>query len=277
MIAWQDGDVLTNGIRLHYHRSGGDKPPIVLLHGITDSGMCWPLVAGALADSYDLIGVDARGHGLSEKPESEKAYTREEHAKDVAGLIETLGLEKPAIMGHSMGSGTATTLAAMYPALPGALVLEDPPWREVDESPEGKAATMEHLMEWKDLIIARKKMTREDLLAKGKADNPLWPDAVYDNWLDAKYAVSEKVVGYVNGLSMGWEEAVSRIQCPTLVVTAEPELGAIVTPEIAKRVQNNPHVSVAKIADAGHNIRREQFDAYIAAVKSFLTKKYPAK
>ena len=276
MITWQEGDVLTNGIRIHYHRSGGEKPPIVLLHGITDSGLCWPFVAEALVEDYDLIGVDARGHGLSEKPESEKVYSREDHAKDVAGLIEALGLVKPAVIGHSMGSGTATTMAALFPDVPGALVLEDPPWREADDSPEGLADAQQHLTEWKETIITRKTLSPEQLRAQGKVDNPLWADEEFDNWIDAKFAVSENVVGYIHNLSLGWEEAVSRILCPTLVITANPELGAIVTPEVASRVQSNPNVSIANVPDAGHNIRRDRFDAYISAVKTFLAEKYPA-
>ena len=41
MNEWQDDYVTANGIRLHYWRTGGDKPPLVLSHGITDSGLCW--------------------------------------------------------------------------------------------------------------------------------------------------------------------------------------------------------------------------------------------
>ena len=115
MVSWQADDVLANGIRLHYHRSGGDKPPLVLAHGITDSGQCWPLVSEALTPRYDVIAVDARGHGKSEKPDT--GYSREEHAADVAGLIETLGLVRPAVMGHSMGAGTASVLASGFQPL----------------------------------------------------------------------------------------------------------------------------------------------------------------
>jgi N-formylmaleamate deformylase len=65
MAHWQSGDVTANGIRLHYTRTGGDKPPLVLAHGVTDDGLCWTPVAAALAPDYDVIMVDARGHGRS--------------------------------------------------------------------------------------------------------------------------------------------------------------------------------------------------------------------
>ena len=45
---WQTGIVEANGVRLHYTRTGGDKPPVVLAHGVTDDGLCWSPVAAAL-------------------------------------------------------------------------------------------------------------------------------------------------------------------------------------------------------------------------------------
>jgi len=69
MSAWQSGEVEANGIRLHYTRTGGAKPPVVLAHGFSDDGLCWTPVAEALAPEYDVIMVDARGHGRSSAPE----------------------------------------------------------------------------------------------------------------------------------------------------------------------------------------------------------------
>ena len=63
---WHSGFVESNGIRLHYTRTGGDKPPLVLAHGVTDAGLCWTPLAEALAPEYDAIMVDARGHGRSD-------------------------------------------------------------------------------------------------------------------------------------------------------------------------------------------------------------------
>src|SRR5438105_6683569 len=102
MPEWFSGDVDANGIRIHYYRTGGDKPPLVLAHGATDSGLCWTRVARDLESDYDVIMPDARGHGMSEAPDG--GYTSADHAADLAGVIRGLGLERPAVAGHSMGA-----------------------------------------------------------------------------------------------------------------------------------------------------------------------------
>src|SRR5437879_1516408 len=115
MSEWFSGDVKTNGLRMHYYRTGGEKPPLVLAHGATDSGLCWSRFARALESEYDVILPDARGHGLSDAPES--GYTSSEHAADLAGIIDALGLQQPAVGGHSMGAGAVLCLIADYPDL----------------------------------------------------------------------------------------------------------------------------------------------------------------
>lgn len=60
MGEWLSGDVIANGIRIHYYRTGGDKPPLVLSHGATDNGLCWVRLTRALESEYDVIMPDAR-------------------------------------------------------------------------------------------------------------------------------------------------------------------------------------------------------------------------
>ncbi len=68
-----------------------------------------------------------------------------------------------------------------------------------------------------------------------------------------------------------WRETVPRLACPVLLITADPALGGIVSPEVAQQVANlNPRVKVAHVKMAGHSIRREQFAAYLQAVTVFL-------
>ncbi len=68
MTTWIRGVCETNGIRIHYLRTGGGKPPAVLLHGLMGSGACWTLLARALEGEFDVVMPDARGHGGSTAP-----------------------------------------------------------------------------------------------------------------------------------------------------------------------------------------------------------------
>src|SRR5690349_3955745 len=136
MFSPTSADVVVQGTKLHYYRAGCDKPPLVLAHGLTDDGLCWTPVAEVLADTHDVIMVDARGHGKSDAPED--GYTLTNLAADLAGVIRELALDKPVILGHSMGAITALTLAASYPDMPRAILLEDPPpfWNFQSITPE---------------------------------------------------------------------------------------------------------------------------------------------
>src|SRR2546427_11475061 len=99
MPDWFSDDVTANGMRIHYYRTGGDKPPLVLSHGATDSGLCWTRVARALESNYDVILPDARGHGSSDAPPSGDASS--DRAADLAGLIDALGPRRAPTAGAS--------------------------------------------------------------------------------------------------------------------------------------------------------------------------------
>ncbi len=125
MKTWTKGYINANGIQVHYYRSGGNKPQVVLNHGAMDDGLCWTQVAKELEHDYDVIMFDARGHGLTDSGRGD--YRSETRADDLAKAIEILGLEKPVIGGHSMGADVSIHLAASYPEIPRAIFLEDPP------------------------------------------------------------------------------------------------------------------------------------------------------
>ena len=118
--------MFANGIRIHYWRTGAGtgKPPLVLAHGSSDDGLCWTNLAKEIQDGYDIIMFDARGHGLSDPPTP--SDPPDVQVEDLAGLIKELKLERPILMGHSMGSASVAHFAAKYPDVPRAVILEDP-------------------------------------------------------------------------------------------------------------------------------------------------------
>lgn len=270
MADWESGYVSANGLRLHYTRTGGDKPPLVLAHGVTDDGLCWSPLATALADEYDVIMVDARGHGRSEAPR--QGYGPADQAADLAGAISALGLAKPAILGHSMGAATVLVLVGTFPDLPGAVLLEDPPswWAAYYDTDEGT----ERRVQMRERFTALKQLTREEMLAAQRAEHPGWSNDELEPWAGAKERFSLNVLGVLdrdNAADIDWRTILPRIACPVLLITADPEQGAIVTDESAAALGDLvPHLEVAHVPGAGHNIRRDQFARFLAIVRAFL-------
>ena len=102
----------TGDVRLHAV-IGGDGPPLLLIHGWPGSWYYWRLVMPALARDYEVIAVDQRGIGLSDKPEV--GYDTGTLANDLAGLMDALGHEQFAVVGVDTGLLIGYALAADYP------------------------------------------------------------------------------------------------------------------------------------------------------------------
>ncbi len=266
MTSWQSNYIAVNKLKLHYTRTGGDKPPVVLAHGFSDDGLCWTPVAEVLQADYDVIMVDARGHGRSDGPK--RGYGSLDHAGDLAGVISGLGLKRPAVLGHSMGAATALALAGTYPDLVGAILLEDPPPFWVPPQPGKPLPRPRNFTVW---ITDLKRKTREELIAHARAESPTWPEAEHGPWADSKLRLSFNVLRRGKMTPIDWPALIRCITCPTLLITADTDKGAIVPPEAAAMFQTLvPQAKVVHIPGAGHSIRREQFARYMEVVKAFL-------
>lgn len=89
-------------------------PPLVLIHGFASSVGWWDGVVDALAERHRVIRVDLLGHGASEKPR--EGYSMESQADLVDGVMDRLGVEQAAVVGHSMGGLVATALVERHRA-----------------------------------------------------------------------------------------------------------------------------------------------------------------
>jgi len=274
MSQWSEGRISANDIHIHYYRTGGKKPPILLLHGFTDSGLCWTPVARALEQDYDVIMPDARGHGLSDGPE--KGFSTDLLVDDAAAVIQTLGLEKPYVLGHSMGAHSAAMLASRYPELVRALLLEDPPWTRTSApkplAPDKLATLQNERYAEMQALQARPFVQR---VATIHTERPDWSEE--EVHLLARANEQFKPAVFKLGLfevARDWLVVVQQFTCPTLLITADTSLGALVTPEIAQlAVSTWQDGRVVRIAKAGHSIRRDQFNDYMINVRQFLKEK----
>ena len=116
-----------DGVRLHCVRWDGapGAPVAVGLHGITATRLGMLPVARALAGDVTFVAIDARGRGLSDKPEDPERYGMRRHAEDAARVIEALGATDVVVVGQSMGAWVGEQLAAHHPHLVCGLVLGD--------------------------------------------------------------------------------------------------------------------------------------------------------
>ncbi|HUF52627.1 MAG TPA: alpha/beta hydrolase [Dehalococcoidia bacterium] len=111
---------LDTGVRMHYRDWGGDGPPLVLLHGLSSSSRIWDWTAPLLREHFRVIAVDQRSHGLSSQPED--GYGFDEVTADLDSFLRILGVERPALAGHSWGASVALAHALTRPVSAVALV-----------------------------------------------------------------------------------------------------------------------------------------------------------
>ena len=117
--------VHTNGIRLHYLEAGTSGPTLVLMPGLTANAHSFDgLVAAGLADHIRVLALDLRGRGETDQPDT---YTLTDHAADVVGLLDALGLDRVVLGGHSFGGLLTYHLAAAYPERVSRCVVIDAP------------------------------------------------------------------------------------------------------------------------------------------------------
>jgi pimeloyl-ACP methyl ester carboxylesterase len=279
MAKWSDGYVSANGLQIHYYRTGGDKPQIVINHGAGDDGLCWTRVALELEKDYDVILPDMRGHGKSDS--GKKDYSTRQRVEDLVGLIQTLKLDRPVIGGHSMGADTSIHLAGDYPDLTRGIFLEDPPIFLPGEIFGSGEQTLK--MEDVGKMMARF-MRMFKLLPKfigvrlARKASPTYPDNELFPWVDSKKRTSFDFLNSLASTDMMASnpfEAFQKIGVPILLFIGDKEKMSIVSQETAKKIASvNHRVKVVHLEGASHDIRRTRFDGYLPALKEFLSEIY---
>lgn len=112
--------VEVRGLQIAYRRAGRG-PPLMLVHGAPGDGRVWGRQLDDLADSFDVIAWDAPGCGESEDPP--ESFRLPDYADALAGLIATLDLGRPHVLGHSFGGALVLELYRWHPSVPATLIL----------------------------------------------------------------------------------------------------------------------------------------------------------
>ncbi|MDR3561968.1 MAG: alpha/beta hydrolase [Negativicutes bacterium] len=260
MTGWSTGNCETNGINIHYTRTGGSKPPLILLHGLTANGACWAAVAHAMEGEYDVIMPDARGHGQSSVPDN--GYRYEDHANDVVGLIEALRLSPPVLIGHSMAGMIAALVASRNPGLLRCLILADPTFlspkvqREIRDS---------------DVADQHRRylnMSLDDVLAEARIRHPDRSLDTIELIARARLQTSMGAFDVLTPPNPNYMQVVSAIEVPGLLVIGS---AGVVSTDVAAHLQRlNPRLQVELIPEAGHGLHYDQPERFALVVKSFL-------
>ncbi|WP_256297689.1 alpha/beta fold hydrolase [Haloarchaeobius salinus] len=254
---WTTDTVHANDVDLQYHRTG-EGPPLVVAHGFYENARCRIPLVEDLAESFDVVAYDARGHGGSDGPDW--GYGIDDRVADLVGLVEALELENPILFGHSAGGSTIAWAAARYPELPRAVVLEDPDaWRgEPDMTPEEMA----------EFVRERVAGLAEQSVAEIAAEHEELADERARRVAVANKELSPNVAGvYGTELEMT-PDAFPDIAAPTLVLKrdTEPEERA----EDLAIADALPDGRLVHIPDAGHHVFWDEYDAAWAELRAFL-------
>jgi pimeloyl-ACP methyl ester carboxylesterase len=254
------------GAVFNYYRTpetpGARKSVLVLQHGFSDNGLCWLPVAEELAAEYDILMPDARGHGRSARVARGQQI---DQAADLAELLQALGIEKATLAGHSMGAMIVSEFGARFPAMATALILEDgglfsfaPGRASMEESPLGK---------W---MLSLQEKSLEQILADCRQEHPAWPEAYARPWCQGKKELDLNFLAAQNRHAR-WQDTIAAIQCPLLLITADPGQGGAISAQSAREAKElNPLVREINFPGVGHHVRFAVHTAYMQTLRAFL-------
>jgi len=276
---WSEGDVVANGIRHHYYRTGRDRPPVVLLHGFLEGALSWLRTARALEQDYDVILVDARGHGRSEGIAA--GFSQALLTEDAAGVIRALGLGKPRVLGFSQGGTTGIHLTDAYSDLVHSLIVEgagdtDSPSADFTQS-AGYRAWLSAYIAWLEPL---KSQAHEDRMVSALSQlppgAPVPPEEEYVTWVENCARLDPGLVrlgatlwGTLGERVSEAAQALRRVTCPVLMMKSSffPQPGMPQSLQEERSDQSN--LKIVRFVNTGHLIHREQFDQFIALVRGF--------
>lgn len=275
-VAPKDRYVKANGIRLHYlDWGGGDKPVLVLVHGLTSNAHAWdPFIRSGFApvDRYRILSVDQRGHGDSDHA---RDYSIERFAEDFRAFAEKLDLGKYDLLGHSLGARHAMAYAGDDSKRLRHLVLVDfGPEMERTGASQVRGNTTQRPTSFRNLDEAVQSM-RE--MNPGRPDDVLRENAQHafrENYAGRLVWKHDAELGWISG-SFGLKEVpylwsqVAKIKCPTLIVRGADS--NILGPGVLARILDvMPTARAVEIPQAGHGVPQDQPEAFWREVNAFL-------
>jgi pimeloyl-ACP methyl ester carboxylesterase len=260
------------GARVHYVDEGAGAA-VVLVHGLAGSTFSWRAVLPELAKEFRVVAVDLPGFGLSDRRPG-IGYGHERQAERLAALLELLGIERAAFVGHSMGGAIVERLAARRPERVERLVLVAPASAGRPAVVASRAAVW---MAFEAMSLVAASPSVMYALARRSLRRMV---------ADPAFVTDDVVRGYVDPLlvpgtframrEMATERALEAgvdpgsVGVPVLVLAGERD--TVVAPAVAEWLAGAlPYAGPAVVIErAGHLLAEERPDAFLRAVLPFL-------
>jgi esterase len=270
-----DHDVVVGGLRLHYLNWGRKgRPPLLFLHGGCLTAHTWDLVCLALRADFHCLALDQRGHGDSEwSPVLD--YGPDAHVRDIRGLIEQLGLERPVLVGHSLGGLNAMVYAAAAAEQLGGVAL-------VDVGPEPHPGAVKRIAGF--VMGDPGDGSVDDFVERARAFNPRrdprllryslrhnlrrMPDGTLTWKYDRRWLTPERFASMRRRFE-GLRESAETITCPVLVIRGA-ESDALSDEQAAAFAAALPDGRWDKVENAGHTIQGDNPRGLVRVLGRFL-------
>jgi pimeloyl-ACP methyl ester carboxylesterase len=264
-----------------YVRVGGKGPAVLLLHGFGDTGDMWVPLADTLVKDHTVIVPDLRGMGLSSHPEG--GYEKIAQARDLAAILDQLGIPEVALVTHDIGNMVGYALAAQFPQRVTRWVVIDAPlpgighWDEQLKNPKVwhfnfRGPDVERLVAGRERILL-------DRFYNELSANPARIDEQTRDHYAALYARPGAIHNAFSGQFAAFAQdaidnqelvAKGKLKMPVLAIGGDHSYSLHLATEIGFAAAN---VSAAVITDSGHWIMEEQPEQAMKAILSFLNEK----
>jgi len=273
----------THGIHLHALEWSQEGTLLLFLHGFSNDAHVWDWIAPVLAPHYRVVALDQRGHGDS-AADPDGRYDHETMARDANAAIESLGVGRVVIVGHSLGGRVAMRFAGLFPEkLAGLVIVDSAP--DLDARGTTRISLDVKQQDWSfnsvadyERVLQRQyAATKPEILAKLAAH---WTrrrdDGRYELKLDPGFMKARAGVSPED--AKAWSEneakhlwaALEALPCPALVVRGAAS--DVMSAEVADKMVDDviPNAKLETVARAGHSVMLDNPEAFEKVLTAFV-------